>query len=234
MKLDSPLSFTDKHLEQILRALPKNANPHRITLLPNILGEWAERDLPEYADCLGSPASKKASAKTFQKLISASNHLLDTLDTVTEFDWAIIAFAMGETGKDPATYNRIEFLTRKIEDHREFIHKLIKSITDAEKQFVSKPGRPRHNLAYFALMDIVAIFEWVTLRKAARRVDRIQGVETGPLYLFACSIWPTIFANGDDGLPATMKKWAKFRHAERSALIANMDLRHRSWRVFDK
>jgi hypothetical protein len=59
-------------------------------------------------------------------------------------------------------------------------------------------------------------------------------MEIGPFFRFASALWPAIFGNGTVGLPAAMKNWASARkhYDERSALIANMALRHPEWGLF--
>jgi hypothetical protein len=74
------------------------------------------------------------------------------------------------------------------------------------------------------MMDIAAIFEWLTDRKATREVDRINGKETGQFWHFAAAVWPWVFGKGVSGLPAAMKNWEKWhlRFGEESQLIRNI------------
>ena len=81
------------------------------------------------------------------------------------------------------------------------------------------------------MKDIAAIFEWLTGTRAARRIER------GPATFgrFAEAIWPVVFESADDGLQSAQKNWAAFRarYEEESALIANINMRHPEWGVFD-
>src|SRR5262249_59764217 len=83
-------------------------------------------------------------------------------------------------------------------------------------------GHPRNICAYLVMMDLVAIFEWLTGRKATREVDRDLGKDTGPFWHFAAAVWPHVSGEGRYGLSAAMKKLKK-RHlrycAEYSVLM---------------
>jgi hypothetical protein len=88
-------------------------------------------------------------------------------------------------------------------------------------------------ITYLVIKDIAAIFEWYSGLKATRRVNRVSKGETGPFYRFAAALWPVIFGKGDDRLPAAIKKFAAYREREGRALIANIAMRHREWRIFE-
>jgi len=96
-------------------------------------------------------------------------------------------------------------------------------------------GQPRNIVAYKVMLDAAAMFEWLTGTQPTREVDRIEGTETGPFFQFASILWPAVFRKGVAGLPAAMKNWATARseHNEQSALIANINLRHPTWGVFE-
>jgi hypothetical protein len=108
-------------------------------------------------------------------------------------------------------------------------------ISAAGKQPLSKPrrGRPRNILTYLVMMDIAAVFEYLTDTAATRQVDRSTHEETGPFREFAGAIW-SIVIGSDDGLSAALKNWAegKKRHAECSPLIVNIAMRHPEWGLF--
>ena len=114
-----------------------------------------------------------------------------------------------------------------------FLAKLA-AITPQERQRFRR-GRPLNIIAYLVLLDAAAIFEWFSGKKAARGVNRIDGSETGPFFRFVSVLWPIIFGKGDEGLPAAIKNWASWRSKfdEHSAFIANVDLSHPTWGIFD-
>ena len=116
---------------------------------------------------------------------------------------------------------------------REFqkILNFLKALSSAKPSSKLRRGRgqPRNVVAYLVIRDIADIFEWATRQKAMR------GEEDSPFYEFAAAVWPVVFGKGDDGLPAALKNWAWARKnlRERSPCIANMDLRHPEWRLFE-
>jgi hypothetical protein len=121
-----------------------------------------------------------------------------------------------------------------LNEETDFLSKL--SAIAPEKLWKSGPGQPRNLRAHLVLQDAAAIFEWLTGMKAARGVDRIGAFETGPFFRFASTLWPEVFGNGVVGLPAAMKNWAQYRsqYNERSALVANIALRHPTWGIFER
>lgn len=192
--------------------------------------------MPDYASSRTSRASAKATRKRYQRLISTATELSAAIGEAIDFsDHILIALKLGDADGAIPIRDRRAYFTDKIVEHREFLSALIASASTIRKQSQSTPGRPRNVIAYLVLRDIAAIFEWVTRGKASRLVDRVKGMETGAFYLFSSTIWPIIFSSADDGLPAAMKNWASARrkYGESSALIANINLRHPSWRVFD-
>jgi hypothetical protein len=100
-------------------------------------------------------------------------------------------------------------------------------------------GRPRAVAHYLIMMDLAAIFEYLTRKRATRSVrgeDHFAyGAEYGAFWDFAQATWPAIFKS-TNGLKSAMKNWAvdRVRYGEASPLIANMHLRHPEWGLFGK
>jgi len=106
----------------------------------------------------------------------------------------------------------------------------IQRLVEEDKQ---GKGQPRNVRAYLVMLDLAAIFEWLTDRKATRQVDRITNDETGHFWNFAAAVWPLVFGHGCDGLKSAMKNWKALRlkHNENSPFMLNV-LRHLEWGVF--
>ena len=83
-------------------------------------------------------------------------------------------------------------------------------------------------------MDLAAIFEWLTGRKAARGVDRTDHTETGPFWRFAESVWQVAF-DTTRGLKAAMKNFVEARklYQERSPFLSNLAFNHPTWGIFE-
>ena len=95
----------------------------------------------------------------------------------------------------------------------------------------ARPGRghPRNNFSYLVLLDIAAMYEWLTGDKPSRItvLDTERG--GGPFYELCQAIWPLAHKNTPGGLVNTVKKWAEAQpiFEEKSALITNFVLRYR-------
>jgi hypothetical protein len=122
-------------------------------------------------------------------------------------------------------------LKRRLEEETYFLVELA-AISPGEVYELEGSRRPRNLAAFFVLRDAAAIFEWFTWKKAGRGVHRIERTETGPFHRFASVLWPVVFEKGTQGLPAAMKNWAQEK-SRSSALIANIGLRHPTWRIFE-
>jgi hypothetical protein len=114
---------------------------------------------------------------------------------------------------------------------------LVAEIGAAAKQPLWKPGRgqPRNISAYLVMMDIAAIFEWLTNTAPTRIVDRTTYDESGSFGDFAGAIWPLVFGT-NSGFSAAMKNWgwAHKKFGEQSPLLANIAMRHPEWGIFER
>jgi hypothetical protein len=150
----------------------------------------------------------------------------------------IIAFEMSRADESASMRERYGHgnFKQKLIEHRDFLNRLKAAAESLEKRLKRGRGQPRNIVAYVVLLDLAAIFEWLTGVKARREVDRIEGIETGAFYNFCEAIWPLVFESGTDGLSTAMKNWASGHreYGEASALLANISGRYPSWRVFSR
>jgi len=125
---------------------------------------------------------------------------------------------------------RVAEMKERLKDEDDFLRKLAAAtarlIDELDESLSGR--RPRNIRAYLVMMDLVAIFEWLTGRKATREVDRALGKDTGPFWDFAAAVWPHMFGKGRYGLSAAMKNWKKWHslYGEESPFIRNMAMRH--------
>ena len=237
IRIAVPVTLTDGDVALIAGAFKVEANPHRLCLLPRVLREWVEVDLTEYASRDAFRASTPRRADRYQRVARRSKELLNAIDAVIEADdLGLIAGELGRADESIPMREKYGHFSQKLMDHRDFLNHLQTAVESAQNRLKKGPGQPRNTTVYLVLLDLAAIFKWVTGIKARREVDRIEGVETGPFYHFCEAIWPLVFRSGTDGLPAAMKNWASGhqRYHDTSALLANIDLRYPSWRVFDR
>ena len=218
----------------LLKVLPRTTCARRRELLPHILEEWSCTDLREYFS-RDSRAITQGRIKKLKTVKEKAQQLGEALNKLDEHDrGAVLAQMILADGRRVEDISRADFTDRtaRLEQEPDFLAKL--GAIAPEEFWKFGPGQPPNLCAYLVLQDVAAIFEWLTGVRAARQVDRIEGSDAGPFFLFARLLWPAIFGNGVRGLSAALKNWAEWssRYGERSALIANMDLRHRAWGVF--
>jgi hypothetical protein len=227
----TPSRFGEREIQLILKALPEGISSRKRESLPKILIEWSVNDLQTSLLRVDRAVATKR-AKGMEAIAKHARELSGALD---EFkDYAGDSWLLYELSK------RISFMgfqdevsgqRQKLEDQRKFLGDLESVASDLAGSFKRETNQRRNIPAYRVMLDIAAIFEWLTNTKATRRVER--GTDT--FGDFARSIWPVIFQKGDDGLEAASKNWAKGTkdYGDMSALIANIDFRHPAWRVFE-
>ena len=216
--------------------LPKPLCTRRCKLLPRFFGIGAA--LICGSICRGN--SRATTRKRIRKLEIVKKRAHKLFEALTKLDkddrTAILVQMIIAEGRREEDVSRSDFADRtaRLNQKSDFLAKLG---AIAPKKFwkVEGSGRPPNLVAYLVLQDTAAIFEWLAGTKAARGVHRITGSETGPFFRFASTLWPAVFGNSIAGLPAAMKNWAQWqsRYNERSALIANMALRHPTWGIFN-
>ena len=228
--------FSPEIVQAIVESLPKPRSLVCLELLPRILRKWSDTDLQRHLSMeLGATIRERD--QSLELVRKCASKLLKALNGVDELGQLIIASeVLRLEGRHTENVSRSEWssLRRRLHDENNFLAK-IAEIAPKERRKPAR-GRPRNVIAYLILQDAAAIFEWFTGKKAARGIDRIDGSETGPFFRFVSALWPTIFGKGAVGLSAAMKNWAygRSKFGERSALIANIDLRHPTWGIFDR
>ena len=210
-------------------ALPQPVCERRRELLPQILREWNRTDLRKYLP-LEKPITRRKRVEKIHVVRKRANELSRALSALDERDRRRIVYEMLQAEGDSSRAKWAE-LSRRLDEERDFLARF------SAMREIRKPrrGQPPNYAAYIVLQDAAAIFEWFTGTKASRVVDRIGHDETGPFFRFASALWPVMFGKGIQGLPSAMKNWAHGRkqHDEVSGLIANIALRHPTWRVYE-
>src|SRR5262249_20406237 len=174
----------------------------------------------------GGRAPVGGRCEPLKKVRERAKHLRQASIALDQSGWDWIAqemvregggrfFSMeGETPAQMEEWHRLQHETLaemkerlRLED--DFLIKLEAATQRTVAQDKQGPGQPRNVSAYLVMMDLAAIFEWLTGKKATRVVDRITNDETGPFWDFAAAVWPLVFGNGCHGLRAAMKNWAE-------------------------
>ena len=220
--------------DELRRVLPEPVCLQRCALLPLILDDWVRSDLPDHLS-RESQSIKGDQINKLEVVRECARRLQEALKAIGD-NGRTALLAQMTSGSGSLDKGRSEFkaIAARLEQESDFLEKLV--AIDPREFWKPKRGRPRNLPAYFVLQDAAALFEWLSGIMATREVSRDDGTETGPFFHFASILWPTIFGNGVVGLPAAMKNWARYRKQfdERSALIANIALRHPVWRVYER
>jgi hypothetical protein len=218
---------------ELERALPQPVSKRRRNLLRKILKEWSRSDLREHLS-RESRAVTRERLKKLQLIRDGAKNLQEAICTIESDDVAaLVAQLLMTGGRHPHEFNRGELTQKSVELDQHF--RFIAELSQIRPKEFWKLGRggPPNLQAYFVLQDAAAIYEWITGEAATRNVDRGTGTDVSPFFQFASVLWPIIFGKDIRGLKASMKKWAKWRHDERSALVVNIALRHPDWRLFE-
>jgi hypothetical protein len=230
---DAAVNFSPELVKAILDCLPKPRTERHRRLLPRILDEWCRTDLRRHLS-RESPATMRACTKTVKRIQKHAGQLLEELKAIDSRTLAMVMVVAEGRGWSNVSRANFEGRVAPLDEEREFLSKL--SATEPPPFWKPKAGRPRNLRAHLVVRDAAEIFEWYTGKKAARGVDRSDTSESGPFYRFVALLWPEIFGKVTLGLGAALKNWAlaRSRYNERCPLLLNMDLRHPTWRIFDR
>jgi hypothetical protein len=232
VKRNVAVTFSAEVVKTLARALPQPQSGARRTLLPRILQEWSRTDLQNHLS-RDTRAVTHGRIKRSNNVARSAGRFLNALRAVERRDLLVSQIIIAEgRSVDKVSREEVADLFQQLDDVQGLLAKI--AAISPEQIWKLRRGQPRNLGAHFVLRDAAAIFEWYSGMKAARRVDRIGSNETGPFFRFASALWPVIFGQGTAGLPAAMKTWNHWRvRGERSAVMANMALRHPTWRIFD-
>jgi hypothetical protein len=231
--MSNQFEFKDHHVRLIEASLPKEVDRKRLNLLGFVLRNWAHYELSEYEVFWNEPSAQtQARHKCLKKVTQCARKLSLALGALDVRGCSRIAFEMTNLeqrdGSSPSIARVAGFdaWQMRLDEEGDFLTQLAAA---ASNGIDARRGRPQNTRAYLIMMDLAAIFEWLTHKKATRQVNRIDGTETGQFFRFVAAVWPVVFHSGDDGLPAAMKNWAiaRKKYGEQSALIANIRIRVR-------
>ena len=222
--------------EALERTLPEPPPQHRRELLLRILQEWGRTDLRQHLSRESRALIRKRINRQ-EKVKASACQLLDALNETDKRDQTAILLQMiVAEGRRREDVSRIEFSDRQARLSQEVDYLAKLGAIKPKAYWRLSRGQPRNITALLVLLDAAAIFEWLTGTIATREIDRIEAIDTGPFFRFASVLWPVVFRRGVAGLPAAMKNWAAARskYDQRSALIANIDARYRTWGIIER
>jgi hypothetical protein len=223
---NSLCEFSDEIVERIADSLPAPLTPRHHELLPNILREWSNNELPRHLAWNSHTEQHKLINK---KLEVAARRVAEwatkapSLNQDERRRW--VGWMFKAQGRD--FFNQCPSRS-ELADELQWLNSVLDGFARyaAIEPHLAGPGHPSNNPAYFVIQDAAAIFEWFSGGKPAR-------APRGPFFRFASVLWPVIFGNGIRGLLAAIRKWADWRDREQSALIGQIAMRHPTWGIFD-
>jgi hypothetical protein len=222
--------FDECAVEQIRASLPKGIDQLRLDW---VLNEWSRTYLREHLS-RESRATVRERYDQLSKIGTRANDLRQALEAIDQRGKSWIAQEIGREEGIPlfsVSRERVAEMKERLKEEDDFLRKLAAATARLIDELDESLGgrRPRNICAYLVMVDLAAIFEWLTGRKATREVDRDLGKDTGPFWDFAAAVWPHVFGKGRYGLSAAMKNWEKEKRHPRhggSPFIRNMAMRH--------
>lgn len=231
------VKFSDREIKLIQRSLPNAIPARKLRLLPLILQAWGCSVLPEHLFDEPIAVARKRS-KQLQSVAGLATELSSALQAVkSNGDQFLIIREMLSASGTPIQTGARKGLENRIAQECAFLDELASAANLSLASSKMGRGRPNNIPASLVIMDLAAIFTWLTGRTATRQVSRDNGDPAGPFWNFAAAIWPVIFGKGDDGLQAAIKKLAAARAKKlstKSPVLHNMAISHPEWRIFDK
>jgi hypothetical protein len=231
IRLKSSVVFLDRDIIAIVRTINLEVVAHRSGLLPNVLREWAAIDVKNAGAWGASSEYNREKSKKYKMIAGSASDLRQIIQAVTEMEDLDLIVHVFSQVNPPILANECR---NRFNDHLEFLDNLEQSANHLGKRLKRSRGQPRNTAAYLVLLDLAAIFEWLTGVEPKRNVSRTGEGEIGTFYPFCEAVWPLVFDGGLYGLHAAMKNWARdhAKYVESSAVIANIHLRHPSWGLF--
>jgi hypothetical protein len=224
------VKFTDRDVKAILSHVSV-VEPKKADRLGDVLRDWAKHDIPTAFRIYPDKAVARERLKAIRCVLKHAQGLRDALENFEKFDgssWLVQRLIDGLTGDDHSTAKAMQ--TCRIVEHQVFLRELESAAKAIERGFAAATDQRRNLSSYLLLLDMAAIFEWLTGRPARRgSEDRPH-----PFDEFVGVLWSVIF-DQTRGMQAALKNWARYTKEfdERSALVANINFRHPDWRLFD-
>ena len=183
------VAFNAREIELIIQSLPNGADQRRVKLLPKILREWEIHHLPATLSTV--PAKTRlARNKRLDKVSDCSRELLQALDAIKRNDEQFLITTEMVRGLRVDLPERLAEQTKAWNEMQDLLRKLSIAAAASGKSWKRGRGQPRNTVAVLVLMDIIAIYQWLTGKRVTRRVDRGTYKDTGPFWQFAVAIWP--------------------------------------------
>jgi hypothetical protein len=222
-----PLKFSDRDVQTIVSHLPI-AEDRKLERLGDILNEWANHDLQKAFWVYPDKNVAQIRLKIIRRVISYAEGLRKALEDFEQFDgkhWLVRALI----GQEFSDYRQEEVpQEQRLVDQQALLREVEVAAKEIESGFAKATDQRRNIQSYLLLLDMAAIFEWLTKRAAARGSDD----RPSPFDEFVNVLWSVIFRN-THGIQSALKNWAKDtkKFHDRSPVVVNISMRHPDWRL---
>jgi hypothetical protein len=226
-----PLRFTDRDVKAILSHVSV-ADPKKLERLGDVLEDWAKHDMRRAFSIYPDKVVARDRLKAIRSVIKHAEGLREALENFEKFNgssWLIWKLIEGHA--DDSYSNAEALQAARLAEQISFLPKLETAAKSIQPGFAKAVDQRRNIPAYLLLLDMAAIFEWLTDRPAQRGsydrphpFDDVVGV-----------LWSAAFGKAN-GLEAAMKNWAKYRKKfkDKSPVIFNISHRHPDWRLLNR
>jgi hypothetical protein len=233
----SPVLLSDADLAAIDAALPTDIEPRVRRLVRPIFEEWARIELPEHLN-RQSPKSRANRRTKVERVAKTARGLAAALAALGDNGPNEIA-AWATVGTDDFfAPGKVEDLVNRLTLVSQNLPELVGRAAAAAQRLKARRGRPNTIIAYLVMLDLAAIYEFLTGSPPTRRVrsdvyDDDSGAEYGPFYTFVEAVWSRIagLIEHPPSPKTLVRDWAEYRrqYNESSTIIANLHLRRPEW-----
>ena len=162
------VKFTDRDIQAILSHISV-AEPKKLERLGDILNDWAKHDMRRASRIYPDKAVAREQVKTIRSIIKQAEGLRDALEDFEKFDgssWLVWKLIDGCSGENHSREKALQ--TRRLADQQSFLRELESAAKALERGFAAATDQRRNVPIYLLLLDMAAIFEWLTGRPARR------------------------------------------------------------------
>jgi hypothetical protein len=140
------MAFSDEAVRAIIETLPANVTPERRKLLPQLLRDWVDHELP-YRLYRENPANVRERQSRLQAVASRAEDLCEALAALDRQAalWLAMQSAIHETGKSFVRLNQSDVTQarERLQSVEEWARELAEASRDLSESQTKRRGRPR-------------------------------------------------------------------------------------------
>ena len=216
--------FGPDALSSIEESIAKLSDPERLAKLRHLLVDWECSDLREHRMMYSREIDGRANTtlrqlardgrKALKKISQAPGHAVALAQNLDDFTKSALAYVIVTRNGDLLNREDYEDTIERLESGSASLSNVI---LDAAPDALGRAtaGQPRNTASYLIMLDLEAIFRWLTGKTPARSVNRDTGLEEGDFFCFSHRVWRAVFGTAE-GHQAATKNWAEAKCTRRS------------------